>query len=296
MISRNEFVSRLAILCGSVFSLGLLYGMTNKYRYEIQRIKISLSSKQQSFKGLRIAQISDIHCGSLDNIPAVASGIQSLMQLNADLILFTGDLVNYRSKEAIPFMETFKKLHAPLGVYSVLGNHDYGDYIAWPTGEEKQADFAKLLEYQKSLGWKVLRNEHVMLSWKDNFFALIGSENWSVRERYPKYGDLDKAIAGIESKGAALQILMSHDPTHWDGQVRTHYPNIGLTLSGHTHGMQFGVDNQYLHWSPAQYMYKRWAGLYCEKGQLLYVNRGFGCIGYEGRLGVMPEITLFEFV
>jgi hypothetical protein len=293
-ISRSAFISRFALFCGAIITSGLAHGISNRYRYKFRKVHLHLNGLPDGLKGLRIAQISDIHSGSFDNTGAVMAGVDSIMDEKPDMILFTGDLVNFRSQEIIPYMNVFERLNAPLGVFSILGNHDYGDYVSWPSEEAKRNDLKQLKLYHKQLGWQLLLNEHKILKWKGELFALIGVENWSAKARFPKYGDLRKAMSGLESAGLPLKILMSHDPSHWDAEVRSQYPDVALTLSGHTHGMQFGIDIPGFKWSPIQYVYKQWAGLYKEKNQYLYVNRGFGFIGYQGRLGVLPEITLIE--
>jgi hypothetical protein len=294
LITRSEFISKGALLCGAALTIGLSYGMTNKYRYKLRYVPLSLPGLPEEFKGFRIVQISDIHAGSFDNIDAVLNGVKMVLGASPHIVLFTGDLVNYRATEIVPYMDIFSKLTAPLGVYSVLGNHDYSDYISWASDKDKEADFEQLLGYEKELGWQLLRNSNQIIQWKGRRFALIGSENWSIKSRFPKHGNLEKAMSGLENTDTAFRILMSHDPSHWDAQVRPKYPDIHLTLSGHTHGMQLGVEIGKVKWSPSQYLYKQWAGLYKEENQYLYVNRGFGFIGYNGRLGIMPEITLFE--
>lgn len=295
-ITRSKFISRSALAFGGIVTAGLGYGMTNKYRYRIKQVQIKLNNLPHALKGMKIVQLSDIHSGSLHDKKAMKAGIAMADELKADLILFTGDLVNYRAAEVEPYLDIFSRLQAPLGVYSILGNHDYGDYLNWSSEAEKQADFEKLLQYQRGMGWQVLRNEHRILSWNNCPFALIGVENWSTHHRFHKYGNLQKAMEGLDTTELPLQILMSHDPSHWDAEVRPHYPGIGLTLSGHTHGMQLGVNTPALKWSPSQYLYKQWAGLYTNGNQHLYVNTGFGNIGYDGRLGILPEITVIEMV
>jgi predicted MPP superfamily phosphohydrolase len=188
----------------------------------------------------------------------------------------------------------FGRLKAPLGVYSTLGNHDYGDYVAWPTKEEKSANLDNLKQVHAQMGWRLLMNEHVLLEKGTDKIALLGIENWGAKGRFPKYGKMNEAHPGTEQ--IPFKILLSHDPSHWDAQVKTEYPDIDLMLAGHTHGMQFGLENPYFKWSPVQWMYKQWAGLYEEGNQKLYVNRGFGFIGYPGRVGIMPEITVIELV
>lgn len=295
-ISRSTFIARAALLAGG-FTFGLfLWGTTNRYRYQLVNINLRIKNLPDTLKGLRIVQISDIHSGSFDNKEAVARGIAMIMEQKPDLILFTGDLVNERSTEIEPFLDLFKSLSAPLGIYSILGNHDYGDYVTWPSDEAKIQNMEKLYLYQKQMGWKLLRNEHVIISKNGTSFALIGVENWSENTRFPRLGKLEEACLGLEDTQLPLKILMSHDPSHWDAEVRKSHPEIDLTLSGHTHGMQFGVELPFLKWSPSQYVFKQWAGLYQQENQYLYVNRGFGFLGYQGRIGILPEITVIDLV
>ena len=292
-ISRVAFISQTALFLGAALTTGLAYGMTNRYSYKIRRIRVLLKDLPEEFKGLKIAQISDIHSGSFDDPEAVSEGVASIMNEKPDLILFTGDLVNNKAEEIEPYIDVFKMLNAPLGVYSVLGNHDYGDYVQWPSDEAKKQNLEQLKQHHSSMGWRLLTNEHVILDRNNRQLALIGIENWGARG-FTKYGDMEKAVAGLENSNIPVKILLSHDPSHWDAQVRKDYPDIALTLSGHTHGMQFGIDIPGFKWSPVQYLYKQWAGLYQEQNQYLYVNRGFGFIGYQGRLGILPEITMIE--
>lgn len=292
-ISRFTFISQTALLIGGVLTAGLAYGISNRYRYQLLRVKLSLKDLPEAFKGLRIIQISDIHSGSLDDPAAVAKGVEAIMNEKPDLIVFTGDLVNDRAAEIVPYLKIFNQLKAPMGVYSILGNHDYGDYVSWLTEESKKENLEMLKQHHADLGWRLLVNEHVLLERNKQQIALIGIENWGARG-FAKYGDLKKAVAGLENGDVRMKILLSHDPSHWEAEVRKDYRDIALTLSGHTHGMQFGIDIPGFKWSPVQYVYKQWAGLYQEGNQSLYVNRGFGFIGYQGRLGVLPEITLIE--
>jgi predicted MPP superfamily phosphohydrolase len=183
-----------------------------------------------------------------------------------------------------------------MGVYSILGNHDYGDYTQWPSAEAKAQNLTTLKQLQADMGWRLLLNEHVLLQRGDEQIALLGVENWSAKMNFARYGSLTKAYEGLKEKKVPFKILLSHDPSHWDAEVKPNYPDINLTLSGHTHGMQFGVDSKYFKWSPVQYVYNKWAGLYGSDEQRLYVNRGFGFIGYPGRVGILPEITVFELV
>jgi uncharacterized protein len=208
------------------------------------------------------------------------------------MILFTGDLVNDRATEMTDYIDVFSKLNAPLGVYSTLGNHDYGDYVKWESHSAKQENLEQLKQVHKQMGWRLLMNEHVVLEKGNDRIALLGIENWSAKGNFGKYGKMEDAYPGSEQY--PFKILMSHDPSHWDAEVTQKYGDIDLTLAGHTHGMQFGVELPGFRWSPVQYMYKRWAGLYESGDQKLYVNRGYGFIGYPGRVGILPEITVIE--
>lgn len=291
-ISRSVFLSWAGLGIGGGLFASLLYGFTNKYDYRVKKISLAYPNLPSAFKGMKIVQISDIHSGSLADKDAVSMGVKKIMELNPDLILFTGDLVNNESTEMSGFTEVFSTMKAPLGVYSVLGNHDYGDYQEWPDAESKRKNLENLKQLQAGMGWRLLMNEHVVLEKNNERMALIGIENWSSKARFPKYGKLGQAYEG--TKEIPFKILMSHDPSHWDAEVRPSFSDIDLMLSGHTHGMQFGVEIPWLKWSPVQYVYKQWAGLYEEGRQKLYVNRGFGFIGYPGRVGILPEITLIE--
>ena len=291
-ISRSAFLSWAGMIVGGGLFGTLIYGFGNKYRYQLKRTKLSYANLPASFKGLKIVHISDIHSGSFNNKEAVMKGVYKIMKEKPDLILFTGDLVNNVADEMTDYMDVFNKLEAPLGVYSTLGNHDYGDYAHWDTAEDKKANLEKLKNIHATLGWRLLMNEHVVLEKGNDKIAVMGIENWSAKARFPKYGDLQKAHAGSEIY--PFKILMSHDPSHWKAEVLEKYPDIDLMLAGHTHGMQFGVEIPGFKWSPVQYVYKEWAGLYENAGQKLYVNRGFGFLGYPGRVGILPEITVLE--
>lgn len=291
-ISRSAFLSWAGMIMGGGLFGTLIYGFGNKYRYQIKRVKLNYSNLPAAFRGLKIVHISDIHSGSFTDKEAVMKGVYKIMKEQPDLILFTGDLVNNVADEMNDYMDVFDKLNAPLGVYSTLGNHDYGDYVQWESKEEKTANLEKLKKVHAALGWRLLMNEHVALERGGEKMALLGIENWSAKARFPKYGDMKKAYAGTAEY--PFKILMSHDPSHWKGQVIEDFPDIDLTLSGHTHGMQFGVEIPGFKWSPVQYVYKEWAGLYEKDAQKLYVNRGFGFIGYPGRVGILPEITVLE--
>jgi uncharacterized protein len=293
-ISRSVFLSWAGVAMGGGLFGTLIYGFGNKYRYQVKRSRLSFTSLPQSFKGLKIVHISDIHSGSLTNKAAVLKGVEKIMNEKPDLILFTGDLVNNVASEMDDYMDVFSKLKAPMGVFSTLGNHDYGDYVSWDSLEEKNANLEKLKQVHADLGWRLLMNEHAVLQKGEEKIALLGIENWSSKARFPKYGDMAKAYNGTSDY--PFKILLSHDPSHWKAEICEKYQDINLMLSGHTHGMQFGVEIPGFKWSPVKYLYKEWAGLYENGDQRLYVNRGFGFLGYPGRVGILPEITVLEFV
>ena len=292
-ISRQKFFSIAGLIVSSFTFAPLLYGMIKgAFNYRVKTEKIYFPNLPKSFKGLKILQISDIHTGSFVSDTPLKNAVEIIAAQKADIIFFTGDLVNDKTEEAYPFMEVLSQIKAPMGVYSILGNHDYGDYPRWDSKEEKTENFNQMLLTHKKLGWKLLRNEHVVLERGNDKIALIGVENWGGKLGFPKYGNIDKAIAGTEDY--IFKILMSHDPTHWDMKIKEYYPDIDITFSGHTHGMQFGVEIPGFRWSPSQYIFKQWAGLYKHNSQYLYVNRGLGFLGYAGRVGISPEITLIE--
>ncbi|MES2679189.1 MAG: metallophosphoesterase [Bacteroidota bacterium] len=292
-ISRLKFLSQVAVTFTVVPAIGFIYGMVRgAYRYRVHHVKVPAPNLPESFNGFKIVQLSDIHTGSFINDSALTKAFDIVMQQNADLILFTGDLVNNESKEVEGYEHLFKRLKAPHGVFSVLGNHDYGDYVEWDTKAEKAKNLQKLKDHQQDFGWKLLMNEHVAIEKNNEKIALLGIENWGGSMRFPKYGKMKDAHAGTDIY--AYKILMSHDPSHWDKQVLIDYPDIDLTLSGHTHGMQLGIEIPGFKWSPVKYLYKNWAGLYKQGEQFLYVNRGLGFLGYPGRLGIWPEITVIE--
>lgn len=294
-ISRSAFLSWMGLAAGGTLFGSLVYGFSNKYNYDVRKLKLSFDNLPASFRGLKIVHISDIHAGSFTNKQAVIKGIDKIMAAQPDIILFSGDIVNDRATEMDDYMDVFNRLKAPLGIYSTFGNHDYGDYASWPfNGISKQQNLQNLAKAHADLGWRLLMNEHVVLEKNGEQIALLGIENWSNKARFPKHGRLDRAYAGTEKY--PFKILISHDPSHWEGQVRPHYPDVDLMVSGHTHGMQFGVEIPGFRWSPVQYVYKEWAGLYEEGKQKLYVNRGFGFIGYPGRVGILPEITVIELI
>ena len=288
--SRRQFLEKLSLGFASIPLFAFVYGMVNTaYDYKIHRARVPIPNLPKGLQGLKIVQISDIHSGSLSDMEAIKRGIQMINDLTADLFVFTGDLVNNRSKEFPKFIELFREIKAPLGQYSILGNHDYGDYVDWDSDESKAENLKTLKKYHLDSNWDILCNEHRIIKHNGERFALIGVENWSSKG-FVKHGDLKKAYRGTED--VPTKILLSHDPSHWDAEVTQDYNDISLTLSGHTHGMQFGIENKWIRFSPVQWVYRQWAGLYTKEAQHIYVNRGFGFIGYPGRVGIRPEITL----
>ncbi len=292
-ISRSVFLNWLGLSAGGLLFGSLIYGFTNKYNYRVKRIKLTYDNLPSGFNGLKIVHFSDVHSGSFMNKKAVTHGVEKIMAENGDLVIFSGDLVNDRATEMRNYMDVFNKIKAPMGVYSTFGNHDYGDYAKWPhQGLTKEQNLINLAKIHEQLGWRLMMDEHVELERDKDKIALIGIQNWSAKTRFPKYGNMKKAYSGAEKY--PFKILISHDPSHWDAQVRPEYGDVDLTLSGHTHGMQFGVEIPGFQWSPVQYMYKEWSGLYEQGKQKLYVNPGFGFIGYPGRVGILAEITVIE--
>lgn len=292
--ARSRFLSQFGLALGSIPFFSLTYGMIrNPYRYQVIRQRIALPNLPEKLEGLRIVQISDIHSGSFLFKEPIRNAIQMINSHTPDLVFFTGDLVNNEAKEMDGFMDVFNGIQARYGVFSILGNHDYGDYVRWDSPEAKVANLERLKAIHGELGWQILINENRLLDIQGEQVAVIGVENYSAHLRFPKYGDLAKAHSGTDQAG--LKLLLSHDPSHWENQVTTQYADIDITFSGHTHGFQFGVEIPgWFKWSPIQYVYKQWAGLYQAGNQYLYVNRGFGHLGYPGRVGILPEITVLE--
>jgi len=288
-IPRSEFLSRAALMAATVPFSAFTYGIiSGAHDYRVKRVAISLPNLPKVFDGLTIGQVSDIHSGSFFNKTAVKGGVEMLLKEKPDMVFFTGDLVNNQTTEVKGYIDVFNKVKAPLGVFSVTGNHDYGDYHRWESAHAKAQNFQDLIRVHHELGFDLLQNEHRWVEVDGERIAVIGNENWGAG-RFSKYGKLDQAYRGAE---APVKLLLSHDPSHWDAQVRPYYKDIDIMFSGHTHGFQFGVEVGGFRWSPSQYIYKQWAGLYKEEGQYLYVNRGFGYLGYPGRVGIPPEITI----
>lgn len=291
-ITRSEFLTKSALVATAIPFGAFAYGIiSGAHDYRIKRIMLKLPNLPKAFDGFRIGQISDIHSGSFYNKTAVEGGVSMMNKEKPDVLFFTGDLVNNETSEIKDYKEVFGKLNAPFGVMSVTGNHDYGDYRSWSSAIEKQKNFGALVQAHKEMGYDILMNEHRLIVVDGEKIAILGIENWGTG-RFPKYGDLSKAYLGTSE--APVKILLSHDPSHWDAQVRPEYNDIDLMLAGHTHGFQFGVEIGGFKWSPSQYVYKQWAGLYQVDNQFLYVNRGFGFIGYPGRIGIPPELTIIE--
>ena len=291
-ISRSDFLMKSGILIGSLPALPLSWGViSGAHDYRIKRVALPLKNLPKAFHGFRIAQISDVHSGSFYNKKAVLGGVEMLLKEKADTIFFTGDLVNNKAEEMREYQDIFSKLKADFGVYSILGNHDYGDYyFGAADSPEKRRNLQKLVDTQKVMGWDLLRDEHRSIQVGNDKIALVGVENWGLG-RFPKKGDLQKALSGVNDE-YPVKLLLSHDPSHWKAQVLD--TDIDVMFAGHTHGMQFGVRAKSFQWSPAQYIYKEWAGLYTENDKSLYVNVGYGFLGYPGRVGILPEITIFE--
>tara|TARA_B100000809_G_scaffold266664_1_gene330580 strand:- start:5270 stop:6502 length:1233 start_codon:yes stop_codon:yes gene_type:complete len=286
---RRNFIVKLGLGVASIPFASMLYGITKgKYNYKVKNIVLNFPNLPKAFDGFKLVQISDIHSGSFDSITDVQRGVDLVNAQNADVVMFTGDLVNGDSREIIPFIDTFKSIKPK--VYSILGNHDYSDYNQWDSEEAKKENADLMDVYHKEMNFHLLKNEHVLLQKEGEEITLLGVENWG--KGFKQKGDLDKALKGVDTN--AFKILLSHDPTHWDLKTVPHATNIDLTLAGHTHGMQFGIDIPGFKWSPVKYRYARWSGLYQEAKQYLYVNKGFGFLGFPGRVGMWPEITVIE--
>jgi predicted MPP superfamily phosphohydrolase len=289
--ARRKFISEIAMLVAAVPFTGLLYGMfKGKYDYKLHRHTLYFADLPDAFDGFTITQVSDIHSGSFDNAEAVQRGIDLAKAQKSDLFVFTGDLVNNAAWEIEPYMERFAQIKAPYGQFSILGNHDYGDYIHWDSEAEKAANLEQLKKHHAALDYRLLLDESVEIEKDGQKITLMGVQNWG--RSFIKLGNLDKALENVDPN--AFKILLSHDPTHWEEQVRYNPTHIHLTLAGHTHGAQFGVEIPGVRWSPVKYVYLDWAGLAETNKRYLYVNRGFGFIGFSGRLGIWPEITVIE--
>ncbi|PJJ79835.1 metallophosphoesterase [Mucilaginibacter auburnensis] len=293
-IPRSEFLMKAGLITGVVPLVGIGAGIySGAYDYRMRRQVLYLPNLPKSFDGMTIGQISDVHSGSFYNKKAVLGGVEMLLGQKPDVIFFTGDLVNKRSDEMYGYQDIFSKVKAPLGVFSTLGNHDYGDYYYdWPSEAAKKKNLDDLKTTHKNMGWDLLLNENRRLKVNGEEIGILGCENWGELTRFPKYGKMEPTVKGTED--LPVKLLLSHDPSHWRAQVLEKYPQIDVMFSGHTHGMQFGVRTENFQWSPVEYVYKEWAGLYREGNQQLYVNVGYGFLGFPGRVGILPEITIFE--
>ena len=291
--SRRKFVSQVGLGLAAVPFLSLIYGITvGKYNYKVIKQRIFFPDLPAAFDGFTITHISDVHSGSFDNAEKINYAIDLVNEQNSDMILFTGDIVNTHADEMHPWIETFNKIKKhEYGKYSVLGNHDYGEYVTWPSEKDKDNNFNAIKSLYGEIGFNLLLNEHTFIQKGDDKIALVGVENWG--HNFKQAGDLNKAAGQLKKED--FKVLMSHDPSHWEHVVQNDEKHYQLTLSGHTHGMQFGIEIPgYFKWSLAQYVYKQWAGLYENMGRYIYVNRGFGFHAYPGRVGIMPEITVIE--
>jgi uncharacterized protein len=290
-ISRSDFLVKTALVVGGTHTAAMAWGIiSGAHDYRIRRVTLNLKNLPRQFDGMKIGQLSDIHSGSFFNKTGVKGGIEMLMKEKPDAIFFTGDLVNNEAREVKDYIDVFSKVKAPLGVFSTLGNHDYGDYVHWDSPEKKAQNLQDLINTHKNMGWNILMDEHRAIKVDGESIGILGIQNWGTS--FSKYGKIEKAYENTQD--FPVKLLLSHDPTHWRAQVLGKYKDIDVSFAGHTHGMQYGVEIGNFKWSPVQYKYKEWAGLYEENDQKVYVNRGFGFIGYPGRLGILPEITIFE--
>lgn len=291
-ITRSDFLVKSGMAVAAIPFATLSYGIVSgAYNYKVKYQTIYLPNLPKAFDGIKLGQISDIHSGSFYNKKAVAGGVNLLLKEKPDFIFFTGDLVNNRADEMRDYQDIFSKVKAPLGVFSTLGNHDYGTYEKWSTEKARLKNFADLKQTHKLMGWDLLMNQNRSLKVDGQEIGILGIENWGAG-RFPKYGKMAEAIKNTGN--FPVKLLLSHDPSHWQAQILPHYPQIDVVFAGHTHGAQFGVETKDFKWSPVQYLYKEWDGLYQQNHQQLYVNVGFGFIGYPGRVGILPEITIFE--
>ena len=290
--SRRKFISNISLAVAAIPIPIMIHGITRgRYNFKVIKHEIDFKDLPKSFDGYTITHLSDFHCGSLQSRSKLKYAIDLVNEQNSDLIAFTGDFVNNTYTEILPWIDEFKKINSKDGKFSVLGNHDYGDYYDWGNEENKKLGFEKLIEIQNELGFKVLRDESILIKKNNEKISLVGVENWG--DGFKKKGDIDKAISDLDESD--FKIVLSHDPSHWDKILVDHKEKFNLTLSGHTHGMQFGIEIPgFIKWSPVKYRYKYWAGLYERSNQFINVNRGFGVLGFPGRVGIWPEITVIK--
>ncbi|NRB82723.1 MAG: metallophosphoesterase [Winogradskyella sp.] len=291
--ARRRFISQIALGLAAVPFASILYGMyKGKYNFKVLKYTLHFEDLPKAFDGFRLTQISDVHSGSFDNMDKVSYAIDLINEQQSDVVLFTGDMVNNKAEEMKPYVDIFKKLNAKEGLYSVLGNHDYGDYVRWNSDDDKKQNLEDLKAIQKEIGFDLLLNENRFIERDGERIAIIGVENWG-KGGFKKAGDLKKASSRVAKDD--FKILLSHDPSHWDAEVVNDKNHYHLTLSGHTHGMQFGIEIPgWFKWSPVKWRYKQWAGIYESLGQYINVNRGFGYLAFPGRVGIWPEITVIE--
>lgn len=291
---RRKFISQIAMGLGSIPFFSLIYGMfQGKYNFKVLTYELAFEDLPEEFDGYQITQLSDIHSGSFSNREKIKYAIDLINKQESDALMFTGDLVNSLASEMDDWKDLFGQLKAKDGIYSILGNHDYGDYYKFKEPKDKEENFKNFLKVHEEMGWQMLRNEHRLIKRNDAHLAVVGVENWG-KGRFKKAGDIDKACEGLTQKD--FKIVLSHDPSYWDKVLHQHEKNLHLTLSGHTHGMQFGIEIPgWFKWSPIQYRYKQWAGVYEFKKRYINVNRGFGYLAYPGRVGIWPEITVIKF-
>ena len=291
LIQRRSFISKMALIIAALPIPFVIHGIyRGRHKYRVLNYELEFNDLPAEFDGYKITHISDIHSGSLQKINKVEYAVDLINKQNSDLVLFTGDFVNNKANELNKWKKIFSKIKAKDGKFSVLGNHDYGDYVNWKSDQEKKENFKNLLNSQKEMGFKLLLNESVNIKSLNQSISLVGVENWG-KGGFRKNGDIDKACLGLRKKD--FKVVMSHDPSHWDQILLNHQTHFHLTLSGHTHGMQFGIEIPgWIKWSPVKWVYKYWAGIYYEKNQYLNVNRGFGVLGFPGRVGVWPEISV----
>lgn len=292
--SRRSFLKNTAIIASAIPFGTLMFGVIKSaFDFTVRKQPLKIPNLPTAFQGLKIVQISDIHIGSFLSDEPIKAISKLIKEQNADVIFFTGDLVNEITEEALPFIDALKEITAPLGVYSILGNHDYGDYFYQKDDiKSKKHNYQLMQQVHQKIGWKLLLNENHIIEKENQRLAILGVENWGALERFPKLGDINKAKIGTKKED--VKLLLSHDPSHWEAHVIPDHSDIAVTFSGHTHGMQFGIEIPGFKWSPSKYMYKYWAGLYKKSTQQIYTNRGLGFIGYPGRVGILPEITVFE--
>ena len=291
LTQRRSFISKIALIIAALPIPFVIHGIyRGRHNYRVLNYELEFNDLPAEFDGYKITHISDIHSGSLQKINKVEYAVDLINKQNSDLVLFTGDFVNNKANELNKWKKIFSKIKAKDGKFSVLGNHDYGDYVNWKSDQEKKENFKNLLNSQKEMGFKLLLNESVNINSLNQSISLVGVENWG-KGGFRKNGDIDKACLGLRKKD--FKVVMSHDPSHWDQILLNHQTHFHLTLSGHTHGMQFGIEIPgWIKWSPVKWVYKYWAGIYYEKNQYLNVNRGFGVLGFPGRVGVWPEISV----